>query len=294
MESFEGRKNQMKEIRMFRSSEQIGSPCRISAVSKTFCEESRFHFHDYFEIELVLGGSGRQVLNGTEYVLCRGMLYFLTPGSFHNVLPEPELQLINISFEESLISRTLLSRLLEIESRENLCFLPGEEDAESARIAATLLLREAALVGQEKISPDSLSCLQSLLEYLLLLLLRFADQHVSSATTADASLFNIGMRYLFSHFQEDPPVERIAAECGYTPNHFSRLFAKHTGKTYSDFLNTVRVNHARTLLFATDRSPVDVAFASGFSSVSSFYRFFRAESGCTPQEYRKMHAKPQK
>ena len=56
------------------------------------------------------------------------------------------------------------------------------------------------------------------------------------------------------------------------------------GIGFSDFINTLRVEHACELL-EKGRSITDVAFASGFSSIRSFNRLFSRNMGMTPTEF---------
>ena len=50
-----------------------------------------------------------------------------------------------------------------------------------------------------------------------------------------------------------------------------------------------RVSHAQRLLATTDMKIVDVAFDSGFTSISRFNDAFRRACGCSPREYRQSH-----
>ncbi len=93
--------------------------------------------------------------------------------------------------------------------------------------------------------------------------------------------------YLLDHFSEPVRHEEMAALAHLAPASFSRAFRAATGKTYSDFLNDVRVGHACRLLLETDLSITDIAFASGFQTLSNFNRRFRVRQGCTPRDYRR-------
>ncbi|MBQ8311070.1 MAG: AraC family ligand binding domain-containing protein [Clostridia bacterium] len=85
------------------SKEMVDAVRHVTVERRRFHGESRVHFHEFFEIEVIIGGHGRQMLNGTEYTLERGCVYLLSPADFHNVICEGELELINIMFDESLL-----------------------------------------------------------------------------------------------------------------------------------------------------------------------------------------------
>jgi AraC family cel operon transcriptional repressor len=57
--------------------------------------------------------------------------------------------------------------------------------------------------------------------------------------------------------------------------------------TYQEYVTRVRLEHACKLLASTRRPVTDIAFDSGFQSVSQFHRSFRAIYGEKPLEYRR-------
>ncbi|MBQ8311071.1 MAG: helix-turn-helix transcriptional regulator [Clostridia bacterium] len=129
------------------------------------------------------------------------------------------------------------------------------------------------------------TCIRDLTEYLLLFLMRHAGSLAESA--GDRSTFSGGaLRYLYLHFRENPSVSEIAEACGYTPNYFCKLFRSVTGRTYTDFLNTLKINHAKMLLASTKMTVTEIAFSCGFTSLSNFYRSFRTETESVPLEWR--------
>lgn len=81
----------------------------------------------------------------------------------------------------------------------------------------------------------------------------------------------------------------IGKAAGLHPNSAMRLFKRTFGTTLVDHLTHHRIFHAKRLLATTDRKIVDVAFASGFNSISRFNEAFRRACGCTPRAYRQAH-----
>lgn len=70
------------------------------------------------------------------------------------------------------------------------------------------------------------------------------------------------------------------------------LFRRTLGTTLIDYISQHRVTHAQRLLVTSDESILDVAFGSGFNSLSRFNAVFKARSGCTPRSYRRNHRLP--
>jgi AraC-like DNA-binding protein len=90
-------------------------------------------------------------------------------------------------------------------------------------------------------------------------------------------------------YSEPLTVEDIGKAVGLHPNYAMSLFKKAFGTTLIDYLTHHRISHARRLLATTNEKIVDVAFSSGFNSISRFNETFRRACGCSPREYRSQH-----
>lgn len=91
-------------------------------------------------------------------------------------------------------------------------------------------------------------------------------------------------------YTEPLTVTEIGRRVGLHPNYAMGLFKKAFGTTLIDYLTHHRVSHAQRLLATTNEKIVEVAFNSGFNSISRFNEAFRRACGCTPRAYRLQHA----
>ena len=57
-----------------------------------------------------------------------------------------------------------------------------------------------------------------------------------------------------------------------------------------EYLLTKRINNAKFLLAATDKSFSDIAYNSGFSSQTYMTYVFKKKTSCTPMQYKKKMA----
>ena len=71
-----------------------------------------------------------------------------------------------------------------------------------------------------------------------------------------------------------------------TPVSFNRFIKKHTGKTFVEYLNDVRIGNACRQLIERDDSISNVAYACGFHSIANFNRTFKRIKGSTPTKFR--------
>lgn len=68
---------------------------------------------------------------------------------------------------------------------------------------------------------------------------------------------------------------------------FSRLFSRAAGITFRDFLQQWRVAIAQEQISGSDGSLTEIAYASGFESMSAFERTFKKITMLNPSEYRR-------
>jgi AraC-like DNA-binding protein len=72
-----------------------------------------------------------------------------------------------------------------------------------------------------------------------------------------------------------------------SPPSFSRLFRRSTGKTYVRYMNELRIGIASRNLLHTEKSITEIAYESGFDSLSNFNALFRQFKRMTPRAYRR-------
>ena len=95
-------------------------------------------------------------------------------------------------------------------------------------------------------------------------------------------------KYVFNNFKEEISLSAIANIAGMNIQAFCRYFKTRTQKSFTQFVNEIRIGHACKLLSAPEETITSIAFECGFNSVSNFNRFFKEIKGMTPREYRKM------
>ena len=72
------------------------------------------------------------------------------------------------------------------------------------------------------------------------------------------------------------------------PNYVSQTLNGHIGKSFFDYVNRWRIDHAKPLLAASDNNVLNITYDVGFNSRSSFYKAFKQETGITPTAFRKL------
>jgi AraC family transcriptional regulator of adaptative response / DNA-3-methyladenine glycosylase II len=88
---------------------------------------------------------------------------------------------------------------------------------------------------------------------------------------------------------DESGVESLGDRLGVTARHLSRLFSQHLGASPKAVGQTRRLHAAKKLLDETRLSMIDVAMASGYSSVRRFNDHFNQVYGRSPSQIRMMN-----
>ena len=117
-------------------------------------------------------------------------------------------------------------------------------------------------------------------------------KHDRGGSLSDVGLSRVEQMACFvaQRYSEPLTVQTIAEHVKLHPNYAMNLFQRTFGTTLINYLTQHRVSHAQRLLVTTEESVADVAFNSGFNSISRFNDAFRRACGCSPREYRRSHA----
>lgn len=95
--------------------------------------------------------------------------------------------------------------------------------------------------------------------------------------------------FIAQHFLNKLTVEDVGRHVGLHPKNAMNLFQSAFGTTLIEYLTHHRISRAQRLLVTTGEKIVEIAYNSGFSSISRFNEAFRRQCGCSPREYRQRH-----
>ncbi len=100
-------------------------------------------------------------------------------------------------------------------------------------------------------------------------------------------LLQPSLDFIDRHLMDNPPLEEIAAQAGYSLSHFYALFQASTGFTVRDYIRKRRLALAARELVTTRRRVLDIAMDAGFESHEAFTRAFRTLYDLAPTAYRR-------
>lgn len=146
------------------------------------------------------------------------------------------------------------------------------------------------LYEYEHYEKESELILTGMLCHLMITIMRFhkpstpADIELSKA---DTSILK-AIKYMENNFLNSPTLVETANYVNFSPAHFSRLFKKVIGVTYSEYLNYIRIEIGRNLLLTTDLSIGEIAQLSGFDNSNYFCNVMKKLLGNNPRNIRRL------
>lgn len=248
------------------------------------------HWHDAQEIVVPLEGPYTVTVQGREYVLEPGDVLLIPPGALHALTAPPYgsrfiflvdltpfyhhtsfLQVQSILAQPILISAVSCPEIYEhvISLFMEIAVLYwGSRPARQLSICARIF----------DIYASYTNCVAG------------ADRdEMPHETLGLAQKFDRLLDYLQKNYAKDISLGEAAQRLGVSKYYFTRVFRRHTGRTFNDHMTYLRIQAAEELLKNGRASVADVCAACGYESVSSFNRNFRKLKGCSPTEFRKLH-----
>ena len=136
-------------------------------------------------------------------------------------------------------------------------------------------------------SPSDLSDIAS--EAVLLHTFAFLGGRLAKFASRDrqgVNLVSAIQKYVDEHFSEvDFSLDLLGNELKYNKKYLSTVFKKHVGVGIVDYLHSVRIQHACTMLHQGFSSVSDVAFRCGYSDAQYFSKVFKNRMDASPRAY---------
>ncbi len=95
--------------------------------------------------------------------------------------------------------------------------------------------------------------------------------------------------YCKCNFYRQITLEDTADYMGMNKSALCKFVKKHTGKTFTEYINSLRLEKAALLLSSTTELACDIAYDCGFTSIPYFHRLFSRKYGISPCNYRKKY-----
>ncbi|MFJ3487653.1 AraC family transcriptional regulator [Pseudomonas sp. NPDC090202] len=261
------------------------------------------HRHEYFQIQINLGGDTVQHIGGAVRPFPRNTLAFILPHRLH-VIPHPEDgNFVLINFSQDFLLQHVQCDPMDLEDvplseapelapfrfQEHLDFIL--DDADFADVTRLLeLMRDADQARQL----GSASILRGYLLQLIGTVCNLFEPQLRAMAADKAErrgrrdAMGRVMAYIREHIADPAMTLTDAAAAAFlSPNYLTHLLRKETGNTFSELVLERRMRLARTQLMNSDKPLSHIAEVCGFTDEAYFSRRFRKAHGVPPGQFRR-------
>ena len=255
-----------------------------------------WHYHPEIEIMYILEGIGTRFVGDHIGRYQEGDVCMVGPKLPHEWRNDDEfftqgaglkasclcLFFLKDIFEANLIRLPEMSNIRQLieRSRRGIKFVGKSRDA-----IGSFIQRSVNDTGASRII-NFISLLEMMAttdEYELLASIGFTE----SVNSSDFERFDKVYQYMMKNFMKPIKLEEVASLVGLTPNAFCRYFRGRTKKTFIQYLNDIRIGHAKNLLIEGRMKISTLSMESGFNNLSNFIEQFKRSTQMSPSEYQK-------
>lgn len=136
------------------------------------------------------------------------------------------------------------------------------------------------------LQPTSFSTRMEGIRALELIVDLLQNYHSAQSSRLRGDVLGTVNAYIDSHLDGDLSVTKLAQQVYLNPDYLSRMFKQAKGITITEYIAILKIQKAKKLLSEPQLLVQDIAKILGFASAGYFSRFFKKETGQTPQEYK--------
>ncbi len=233
------------------------------------------HWHDFLEFEIIISGTLKHLYNGKQYTLNKGDAYMMCRYDFHSLTAVTDVRLYSLHFTKSLLEPEITQFL---DFHQFHCSF-NEKEAENILQGIHKLSKETCqnLPFQNLIIKNTIS------EIIIFMIRKSTTNKIYTTPQP----IQQAIAYTNEHFLEKITLEELAEHLSFSTNYLGQLFKTQIGCTFHEYLNTLRLKYACSLLRSSHMPVKEIASISGYNSVEYFMYVFRKKIGMTPNAYRK-------
>lgn len=255
-----------------------------------------WHFHPEYELVLITESTGRRYIGDHICKFKPGNLALIGPNLPHTFRNDAHYY----QATEDLRAKSIVIHFSEDTFGPNFMMLPEAKPIkdllERSRFGLDITDKTNALISEKLHNIVNLSGLQRwfcLLEMLVVLseskdLSPICQSSFIGKNDKESTRLCLVFDWILYNYEKALKVTEAAAICNMSESAFSRFFSQRTRKTFSAYVNELRLNKTCILLKENDLSVTEICYKCGFNNISNFNRQFLKQYQVNPIKYRKM------
>lgn len=253
------------------------------------------HSHDFYEINIIVSGSGKHFIRSRELLTAKGDIFVIPPNVKHGYACSERMIVYHILLSNRFISEFggLLDKLpgyrflfhIEPMLRSSLDthFYLKSDSISTESVTNDMGLLEANENAEEEAICHILSLIAKL-SGRMHRLHAFNDRDVPESKVLSVIE---SIEYIETNCTQKLNYHTLADKCAMSYSTYWRLYKKLTGTTPVEYQISCRIKMAEALLRSSDDSVLSIALTCGFYDSSHFIREFLKRKKMTPAQFRK-------
>jgi len=235
------------------------------------------HFHNSIELLYVMSGKCTAISDFKEYTVEAGDVFVNFPMKIHSYRDEGPLDSYLLIFPS-----TVCRAFSEVLAKQ----IPTNPVVRSGAIDSEWLKSIVIKLNDTNAKPRSLYKAGTLEGYFTALMGELLPHLDPTEETSNYSTEHKIIAYCTEHYKDELTLESVSKALFINKYHISHLFSNKLKTSFCSYVNSLRLSDA-TQRLQKGEGITQAALSSGFTSVRTFNRFFRAEYGTSPSEYLK-------
>lgn len=236
------------------------------------------HFHTSLEIYYIIWGQADIIIKNVAYIANKDDVILVNSGISHSLE----------SKEDNMVCHVVISRekVWELTFGRGVMFFCNSVKDEDRQYGRLREIFKELVYSYVYYTHNTLSLEYSILYKLLDCLLEKFQVDENFDNENNNILAQQIIQYINNNFQYSLSLGALAEELYTSKSTLSRVFKKHTGVYFADYVSNLRIEQAVFLLDNTDNNITKISSDCGFSNSSVFNRLFKQKFGLSPSEYR--------
>lgn len=279
---------------------QLGDHCEpehinnfeMAPFSSAICTAAEFlehHRHDYYEIIWLKKGKGTHFVDSRLYAYNGPVMFLLSPGQIHKLQQQEKAEGYIIKFLPAIFrdQKDIEDFILNTGLFDNVQANPVIDIPPAAMTSfeELLLKMNAEFINNET---DKEQVLSAYLKILMTQVNRLKRNGAPAQQNTDVhfALFTQYKIAVEKKFRQQHSVQGYADQLHVQGRTLNTLSKKYAGKSAGEIITDRIILEAKRYLYHNAESVKEIAWSLGFDDPAYFTRFFKKQTGISPQQYR--------
>lgn len=268
---------------------------RLNIVKKEVpCLDSSWHYHAQYELLYISEGNGIRFVGDSVSQFSAGDLVLIGPYLPHLWRNDPSCYQQDGEQKTCTLVIKFTLDFLGAGTFDLPEFSDIKQLLDQSNYGVSFSNRVSQAQHEQLLNMANLSRTQLAIQLMHVLdqLSRSQDKEILSSTdmrqytTESSQRIDTVLKFISDNYDSYITLQDVADIACLTTNSFCRFFKKMTNKSFTQFLNEVRIRNAARLLVQQDLAISEICYVVGYRTITNFNRQFKQIMGVTPKTYR--------